>query len=110
MAFTAPKIVVIIIDIRGGKRDWKRQYIIYGKPAFNRCYYCIGISVHVCGVSVQCLWLVSEFHYSWHIQSHQEDVMEGQLVVKSIVYMFFIYHKAQPCRHAYIHHTNFVGV
>ena len=52
-----------IIDIRGGKRDWKRPYIIYGKPAFNPRYYCIGISMHVCGVFVRCLWLVSEFHY-----------------------------------------------
>ena len=64
-----------IIDIRGGKRDWKRPYIIYGKPAFNPRYCCIGISMHVCGVFVWCLWFVSEFHYSWHFQSHEEDVM-----------------------------------
>ena len=63
------------IDIRGGKRDWKRPYIMYGKPAFNPHYCCIGISMHVCGVFVRCLWLVSEFHYSWHFQSHEEDVM-----------------------------------
>ena len=66
-----------ITDIRGRKRDWKCPYNIYSKPAFNPHHYCIGISVHVCGVFVWCLCLVSEFHYSWHIQSHQEDVMEG---------------------------------
>ena len=56
--------VCMCIDIREGKRDWKRPYIIYGKPAFNPRYCCIGISMHVCGVFVRCLWLVSEFHYS----------------------------------------------
>ena len=32
------------IDIRGGKRDWKRPYImVYGKPVFNPCYCCVEI-------------------------------------------------------------------
>ena len=43
------------IDIREGKRDWKHQYIIYGKLAFNSCYSCIENFN-------ACLWGVCELH------------------------------------------------
>ena len=51
--------------------------------------------MHVCGVFfISYLWFVSESHYFWYSQPHQEDVMERQLVVESIVSCF--HHKVQP--------------
>ena len=35
----------VTVDIRGAGNA---LYILYGKPALNPRYYCIGISMHVC--------------------------------------------------------------
>ena len=53
-------------------------------------------SMHVYEGFVSYSCLVSESHFSWHVQSYHEDVMEEQLVVEPIVCMLILHHKAWP--------------